>query len=356
MAKFYLWNLWLVLFVVATLACSPPPNPIIEGNRVTLLLRSQAGVPPLVAGDFTKWEPLPAKQLAGGEWFQYDTVLEPDARVEYLISYGPNDFRLDLRNPRRVPSAGGQASEIAMPRAEAHPEVVGSQPPRAGIVEEKPFPLPNGSSRRVVLYTPPPSLGGTGTSSGAARPIAYFQDGALLVDKGGVPSILDRLIAQRRIRPLTAVFVDTPSRAEQSAVDPEFREWFVSELVPAIERALPAPPAARAVIGVSRGAIAAIDLAWQHPDRFGLCGLLIPSIYPADLAAVIARSTPKPIRFAMIAARYDARWLGDGHALTRALDAQGYPHTYREVPEGHNVQTWRAHLDDVLIGLGFGVR
>jgi enterochelin esterase-like enzyme len=154
--------------------------------------------------------------------------------------------------------------------------------------------------------------------------------------------------------PVMAVFVDTPDRAEEYKINPAFRDWFVSDLVPAIERRLAAPPSARAVIGVSRGAIAAIDLAWQHPALFGRCGLLIPSIYPTDLPAVIAGAPAKPIRFAMVTARYDTRWLPEGRALQKAMAARGYQLTYREVPEGHNVQTWRAHLDDVLIGLGFG--
>ena len=335
------------------LSCSPPPNPIVNGNRVTLVLRAESGqTTPGVTGDFTGWIPKPATPMARSGWFEFQFQLEPDARVEYLIAYGPTDFRVDRRNPRRVPSVGGQASEILMAEAERHPEVVGSQPPRAGVLEERAFPLPGGGSRRVMVYTPAQS--DRESAGTASLPIAYFHDGALMVEKGSVPSILDRLIVQNRLAPLRAVFVDTPSRAEEYNLNPEFREWFVSTLVPAIEGTLAFPPPARAVIGVSRGAIAAIDLAWHHPDLFSRCGLLIPSIYPTDLPEVIASSPAKPLRFAMVTARYDTRWLSEGRALQKAMESRGYQLTYREVPEGHNVQTWRAHLDDVLIGLGFG--
>jgi len=46
---------------------------------------------------------------------------------------------------------------------------------------------------------------------------------------------------------------------------------------------------------------------------------------------------------------------GEARAFRDALGTR-YEHTYREVPEGHNVQTWRGHIDDVLIGLGFAYR
>jgi hypothetical protein len=46
------------------LACTPPPNPIVQGRRVTLMIESTAGVAPSVTGDFTEWKPLPARRMA----------------------------------------------------------------------------------------------------------------------------------------------------------------------------------------------------------------------------------------------------------------------------------------------------
>ena len=89
-----------------------------------------------------------------------------------------------------------------------------------------------------------------------------------------------------------------------------------------------------------------------QPAMFPRCGLLIPSTTPTDLTRVIAAAPPRPIRFATVAGLYNAKWLGEARAFRDALGTR-YEHTYREVPEGHNVQTWRGHIDDVLIGLGF---
>jgi enterochelin esterase-like enzyme len=327
------------------LACSHPPNPIVNGKRVTILVESTSAVVPAITGDFTEWKPRPAAPMGRRGWYQFETTLDADARVEYLIFFGAQDLRVDPRNPHRVPSVGGEASEITMPGAEAQPETIRTNRPPAGVFEERSFTSIQGT-RRVVVYRP--------AQLNAAMPIAYFHDGSLMLEKGGVPQILDHLVSAARLRPLVAVFVDPVSRADDYKADPAFRDWFTRELVPQIEGALSFRPLQRAVIGVSRGAAAALDLAWHHPEIFSRCGLLIPSTSPTDVVAQIARSPAKPILFSTIAARYDAQWLGEGRALREALDAKGYQQTYREVPEGHNVQTWRGHLDDVLIGLGFG--
>ncbi len=337
-----------VLLAALTCSCSPRGNPLIDGRRVSLLIEAPIDTVPSVTGDFTAWKPVAATRLSRPGWYQFDTTLEPDARVEYLIAYGANDFRIDPRNPRRVPSVGGDASEIVMPAAEMHPELLNDDQPLAGVLEEHPFATPSGTSRRVAVYRP--------AGNRDRLPIVYFHDGSLMIDKGRVPQILDRLVAAGRLPAFTAVFVDPVSRSDDYKAEPAFRNWFISELVPTIEAMLPAPPTSRTVVGVSRGAIAAIDLAITRPDLFNRCGLLIPSTHPTDLVATIAGGPRKPVRFAIVAGRYDERWLGDGRALREVLDAAGYHVTYREVPEGHNVQTWRAHLDDVLVGLQLGGR
>jgi enterochelin esterase-like enzyme len=334
--------------LLATLAagCAQPDNPMIDGRRVSLLIEAKGDTVPAVTGDFTAWTPRPAMRLSRPGWYQFDTTLEPDARLEYLIAYGPNDFRVDPRNPRRVPSVGGEASEIVMPAAEINHETVADDRPLAGTLEERPFAVPSGAPRRVAIYRP--------VRNNDAMPIVYFHDGSLLIDKGRVPQILDRLVAAGRVPPFTAVFVDPVLRSDDYKAEPAFRDWFISDLLPAIEATLPAAPTSRTLVGVSRGAIAAIDLAIARPDLFNRCGLLIPSTHPTDLIATIAARPAQPVRFAIVVARYDDQWLADGRTLRAALDAAGYQLSYREVPEGHNVQTWRAHLDDVLVGLQLG--
>jgi enterochelin esterase-like enzyme len=266
-----------------------------------------------------------------------------DARVEYLIALGPEDLRVDPLNPRRVASVGGEASEIVMPGAESHPELSGAETP-IGTFEEHTFSVPGGA-RTAVAYRP--------AQTRAPVPVVYFHDGRLMIARG-VPQILDALVAAGRLQPLTAIFVEPVSRADDYKASPGFRTWFVDVLLPDVERTLAFTPTVRAMVGVSRGATAALDIAWNHPETFARCGLLIPTTSPTDLPQQIARAPRRAVQFAIVAARYDAQWLDEARVLRQALDANDYDVTYREVPEGHSVRTWRAHLDDVLIGLGLG--
>ena len=194
----------------------------------------------------------------------YRTTLPQDARVEYMVVLGERDIHVDDRNPHRVTSVGGEASEVRMPDFAEQPETIASGTPIEGSVQDVPARDASASTRRVVIYRPP--------SKTTPVAIVLFHDGSLML-AGGVPAILDRLIAGGRIAPIIAVFIDPLSRADDYKAEPAFRQWFARELVPQVERLIgPGTPRTRAIIGVSRGAIAAIDLAWHSRRCFRAAG------------------------------------------------------------------------------------
>jgi len=197
----------------------------------------------------------------------------------------------------------------------------------------------------VAVYRPPGYV-----ATGRPYPAAFFNDGSLMVETGELPAVLDRLIAAKRIAPIVAVFVDPVSRVDDYKMSDDFRKLFSEELVPWVEHELHISPEPdqRAVIGVSRGAIGALDLSWFHPEQFGLCGVLLPSTQPTSITALIAGSPKRHIRYSVVTAWYDARWRDDGQELMSTLRSRRYEVTYRNVPEGHGPQTWRRHMSSVL--------
>jgi hypothetical protein len=98
------------------------------------------------------------------------------------------------------------------------------------------------------------------------------------------------------------------------------------------------------VVGVSRGAVAAVDLARNRRARFGFCALLLPATEPVQVVeALSATSLPRGLRVFGVLAHYD-RWRDDGARLLAALGARGAMVQTLEVPEGHGRETWRRHV------------
>ena len=182
----------------------------------------------------------------------------------------------------------------------------------------------------------------------------YVLDGANYVEKMDVPRVLDRLIARKAIPPVIAVFSEPGDRQEEYTRNPRWRAFITSELVPQVDkrfRTFPAPDH-RIILGSSLAAYGAVDLAVEFPSVFGLCAAIAP---PEQTASVIAnqaraRAAAVSIRFFVLGGVYDAM-IDGARRLRTTLDGVNAPVTYLEVPEGHNTNTFRNHLDDAIKAL-----
>jgi enterochelin esterase-like enzyme len=329
------------------------PPPLVQGADAVFLAEGDAASPPRILGDFNGWGEAAADpeatgamaRVPGTRWYWLRVRLDPAARIEYTIVRAGREGP-DPRNPRRLDCFGEPCSELVMPRwsgeAEAAPDPAH---PRGRVVRTTFESRALGNRRALHVYLPPGYA-----ESDDRYPTAYFGDGTTYVDGVRVPEVLDRVIATGRVRPLVAVFVDPVVRREEYVGHEGYRRLIAEELVPAIDRdyRTDARPAARAILGGSRGGLAAADMALARPDVFGLCAPLSPAISPADLEARIAGGPLRPLRFFVVAGTYDREWLPDGRRLRDALRARGYDVRYGEFPEGHSLKAWRAQIDDAL--------
>ena len=283
-------------------------------------------------------------------WYALEVKVEPYARIEYLITYGAGDFRLDPHNPRKVMRVGGLASEVVMPGYVPPQEFV--DPPIDGgritdtMVESRVL----NDAREVIVYTPP------NYKTDGAYPLAVFEDGALMVNSGEAPRVLNWLIAHQAIEPIVAVFVEPKSRADDFRRGAPMQRFVADELLPWVAERYRVTKDAnrRAIIGVSAGARAALNTATASPTTFGLIGLLIPALDTADIETVPSRDRLR-LRVSIVAARYDALNRAAARSVQLNVSDQGHVAEFIEVPEGHSTATWRTHLRTVLIGL-FGVQ
>lgn len=327
-----------------------------ESPTLTFLVRRRGDSVPRVVSDVTGW----GEQADGGfdfgvgamarvgqtDWYSLEAPIAPDARIEYLISHGPSDYRLDAHNPRRVQRVGGPASEAVGPAYRPPQEFEDPPASPAGVITEAVIASRAiGSPRRVIVYTPP------GYRAGGRYPLAVFHDGDLMVNNGQAPRVLDWLIAQRAIRPLVAVFVDPQSRAIDYRRGAPMRVFVTDELLPWVAQrySVTADADERAIIGVSAGARGALDAA-ASSAAFGRLGLLIPALDAADIDAIPPAGRHR-LRVSVVAGTYDVLNLPAARSVQDTLADRGHVVDLVEVPEGHSTNTWRHHLRDVLVRL-----
>jgi enterochelin esterase-like enzyme len=135
----------------------------------------------------------------------------------------------------------------------------------------------------------------------------------------------------------------------------------------------------RAVIGLSEGATASLNLAFKHPDVFGACGghsgqyviqrdVGMGAVFGPEPGATRVRQANSPTLYAWSVAprlrsvkiyfdcgTHDGE-LEDNRTLHRTLDSLEVPHVFREYPGHHGWTFWRHHLRDSLIACLSGMR
>jgi enterochelin esterase family protein len=336
-------------------------TPLVEGDEALFFVeRAPGGPPPRLLADFNGWGEPEERQaetamtpLEGTSWYYLKRKLHPRARIEYAIAGESTEdaaLGLDPENPRTVEGFSRSYSELRMPAYAEAPELVEDPSlPRGRIVETEIESRIRGNRRRILVYLPP----GYEESGERRYPTAYFGDASDYVSRVPVPRILDYVIARGAVLPLIAVFVEPAPRSEEYRANEQYRLFLAEELVPWIDGSYRtiASPEARAILGGSRGGLAAADAAYFHADTFGACGAIAPATSPTNLVETVARGEVKPVRFFVLVGLYDLDWKPDGVALHEALRSRGYDVGFLEIPEGHSWNAWKSHIDDVLVHL-----
>ena len=335
-------------------------SPIIENQtRLIFFAKDKDGQAPRIVGDFNGWATTAQgydvsigkpTRIEGTPWSYLESTSYSNARLEYVLFYDKEAVP-DPVNARTVQAYAGPRSEVRMPFWVAQPEVdeLGSAP-KGELIAEAMRSRYLGGSRRVWFYLPP----GYATNAAALYPVIYFLDGSNYVEQMDVPRVLDHLIANQSIVPVIAVFSEPADRQEEYSRNPRWRAFVADELVPAVDKRFRtfSAPDQRVILGSSLAAYGAVDLAVEYPSLFGLCAAIAP---PAQTATLVenqpkARAAVVSIKFFVMGGVYDSM-IDGARNLRTTLDNYSAPVTYLEVSEGHNTNTFRAHLDDAVKAL-----
>jgi enterochelin esterase-like enzyme len=228
--------------------------------------------------------------------------------------------------------------------------------PKTLIVETHPIDY----QRTITVYIPAQYVPGT------PAPILVTHDGPQLgrPDRN-LPTVLDNLIAQRRVPVQIAIMIangggdaqGSERGREYDTMSGTYAEFIEAEVLPAVERTygvkLTKDPEARATMGSSSGGAAAFIMAWYHPELYRrvitTSGTFVNQQWPFDPATpggawdlharLIPQSPARPIRLWMGVGDRDNYnpnvmrddmhdWVEANHRMATVLAAKGYRYQY----------------------------
>jgi enterochelin esterase-like enzyme len=336
----------------------------ITGDDEAIFLYRGAAQSVQLLGDMNNWDVRQAPamtRLEGSDLWYWRNTFEPAARLDYRILVDGRDAALDPLNPNTAPGPAGPNSELRMPAYQTPPGLEQSgQPAPAGTLTSHTLDSQIlGQTRTFQVYQPP------GQIVGQRLPALFINNGSDYLNLIDAPAILDRLIAQRQIPPLLAVFI-TPINAQQEyAVDDAYAGFLAEELAPYIRETfgISADPAETAVLGNALGGVAAVHALLSHPDVFGLAAAQSAPFGQPDGALIRSarRQGTRPAaaegpQIYLVAGAYETAVQGqdilqDNRQMAEALRQGGFDVLLDERPEGHSWGLWRGTLGPALSAL-----
>lgn len=288
------------------------------------------------------------------------TSLPKDARLDYKIMLNGNDWILDPHNINQQWSGvggGSPNSELRMPAWKQDMVTI----ERTGVAK--------GKVQRDILYNSP-MLGyqimynvylPSGYSQNQKYPVIYVTDGYEYLHErmGNMATVLDNLIADKKIQPVVAVFVDhrepvnrtNNKRMVELSMNPKYLGFFADEFVPFIQNtySVSHDPKERAILGTSMGGLTSAYFGFTKPGVFGMAGIQSPAFwYKTEIYNVCDNPENPPVKiFLTTGVINDAQ---DGaRKMREILEKNTCAYQYSETNQGHSWGNWRDTLDDILI-------
>jgi enterochelin esterase-like enzyme len=329
-------------------------NPVIKGNTATFLWEGKTA--PHLIDDSHEWEdhPVPMERLGPGLW-SVTLNLPRDAYLEYGFMDPETQERLDdPLNPDRYlwNGLGAYNHFFYMPKGEPTPLAqVQQDVPRGRVTRHKveTDSMAVGEERTVYLYHPPVKR---------PVPLVVVYDGPDYLRRGKLATIVDNLIAQKRIRPVAMALVQNGGQARVIEYGcSEMTLGFVADKVLSLAREhlnlidINQKPGAYGIMGASMGGLMALYTGLRLPALFGKVLSQSGAFnFPEHefITGDIVRYMPKPKLDIWMDVGSLEGLLDCNRQMAALLKEKGYRIAYREYPAGHNYTAWR---DDLWRGL-----
>lgn len=330
-------------------------TPLIDGDRVTFVWIGSPA--PQLVGDFNGWgwQNGPADlELVGPDVWAHGVTLPRNVYVEYAFRMGEEEIG-DPFNPRVSKNGMGSIHNFFfMPDAAEAPLTKPQRGVPRGTVTrhviENDFMLA-GRRRTVHLYRPPVEV---------PTPLLVVLDGQDYIPRGHIIRIVDNLIHEGRIRPISMALVNHGRQArvvEYHSSDATLA-YLVRDVLPLARERLnlvdvETAPGSYGILGASMGGLMSMYAGIRLPHVFGHV-LSQSGSFALDMNGAESVVFPllrdgdvRPLRIWMDVGIYE--WLLNANrAMYALLRDKGYDVNYREYPGAHNYTSWR---NDVWRGL-----
>ncbi len=230
--------------------------------------------------------------------------------------------------------------------------------------------------RQITVYIP------AGYKAGTPAPFIVTHDGPRGKPDMGFVTVLDNLIAQKRIPPIVAISIangggDAQGHErgkEYDNMNGLYAEYIETHVLPEVEKryqvTLTKNPDGRAAMGSSSGGSCALIMAWFHPEWYRrvltTSGTFVNQAWPFDPKipngawdfheTLIPNSEKKPIRLFMAVGDRDLLnpnvmrdnmhdWVEANNRMAHVLKAKGYDYQYLFcLNVGHGLGPAKAHI------------
>ena len=338
-------------------------NPVVHGNRATFIWEGESA--PQLISDLSEWDAtrklkqfkrVPSKLESASDQtiWSCSLTLPRDAYIEYAF-YNPisQEKFLDPLNGHTVSNGMGSRNNFFyMPETMPSPfsmrraDVRGGKLTRHHVSADF---LQDDEERDVYLYKPPTSK---------PVPLVIVYDGYDYLHRARLATIVDNLIAGRRIRPIALAFLQngrSRRNVEYMCSDATIH-WLDREILPLAHEHLrlldiEEHPGAYGVLGASAGGLMSMYTGCRMPEIFGkvICQSGVFGLDGRDFAVVdlVRYGHARDLKIWIDVGTLD-ELLEDNRRMVALLDKRQYNITYREFTAGHNYTAWR---NDVWRGL-----
>lgn len=329
-------------------------NPVVQGNKATFLWQGESA--PLLISEVHGWEdrPRPFKQTSNPALWSASLTVPRDAYVEYAFLDPLTQEKIpDPLNGQTVSNGMGSRNHFFyMPETMPSPFSIRRADVRSGTITRHRVDagfLQDDGERDVYLYKPP---------AGGAVPLLVVYDGYDYLQRARLATIVDNLIADKRIRPIAIAFLQNgrSRRTVEYFCSDATLYWLEREVLPLARKHLRLlnlenHPGAYGVLGASAGGLMSFYTGLRMPEIFGkvLSQAAVFSIDERDSAAVdlVRYGQGRDLEIWMDVGTLD-ELLEDNRRMIAMLDKRQYNVTYREFSAGHNYTAWR---NDIWHGL-----